>query len=282
MSLSNLATNLGQLVGGQILYFSPFLLALMVICLLRQRKKIQCKWPELHHPVLFLSVNGLVLLSFFFLVCLLTKESEPHWPAIGYLPLIALLGGYIAKNLEKPRQKREPWCGRYLYYLFIFPMVINGLLLVHLLTPLGLYVLKNFEYNPRFDLANELMGWPRVAAQVEQIIGPQEEVPLASYHYTICSQLWFASARGRPVYCLNNRLDQFDFFSLGDLPALKRDKILFIHDNRYNKKPQEIFRAKNIQHIKELTIERVGIKVRRFNFYFIEGYKGILPDIEGL
>src|SRR5205085_4919600 len=112
----------GMFLGGQALYYSPLLwgglLAALVLALRRARGS---------RAFAFLATMSLPPLVFFTLVGFWTPESEPHWTAMGYLPLLI-----AAAMLYRPEQRGQRWFARVAVGL---PALLLVLLHVHLLTP---------------------------------------------------------------------------------------------------------------------------------------------------
>ncbi|MBI5528396.1 MAG: glycosyltransferase family 39 protein [Deltaproteobacteria bacterium] len=112
-------TNLGKLVGGQLAYFSPFVVvgfAWAVKKAVASRRSPVASLPDeamtksggqyaadsgqssvVGRELLFeLVLIGLPAVLFFYLVILVTPNAEPHWPLCGYIPLAVVLGATLA------------------------------------------------------------------------------------------------------------------------------------------------------------------------------------------
>jgi len=275
--------NLGKLVGGQLGYFSPFVIAGFVWSSVRAWRGRRVS------PVLFeIALEGLPAALFFYLVILVTPNAEPHWPLVGYLPLAVVQGVSLAAAFASYRT--APSCGgeaapagprrrsrlRALVIASIsFSLFVTVVAHIHILTPLFVRMMPA-SYNPKYDLTNELYGWdavgPRIVAQYRKMGGPRPF--LLGYHYTFCSQLMFATGHRIETRCLNKRLDEFDFLPGAAGPFAGRDA-LYVRDNRYHKLPGEMYRFDSCEWLERIIIERGGRKVREFEIYSCRNYQGM-------
>jgi hypothetical protein len=198
--------------------------------------------------------------------------AEPHWPAAGYLPLVVFAALALpAWWRARPRTTRA---------LVALGACISGAFAlafhVHVLTDLGLRLMPQ-RYEPRYDLANELVGWPQVADAVARAVrSTRDPAVAAACHYTSCSQLAFA-ARGRfEVLCPSPRLDQFDLSTPeGDGARRRHVALIYVRDERFPFDAHELYRCAQVTAGEVLRIWRGGRVVRRFALQRCAGFAGL-------
>ena len=134
------------------------------------------------------------------------------------------------------------------------------------------------SYVPRYDLSNELVGWPEVAdAVAEELRGsPAGRRPIVGgCHYTSCAQLAFA-ARGRfAVRCPSPRTDQFDLFPGGDGSRSRGVDLLYLRDERFPFEAQTLYRCGAAATRRAIRIQRGGRTVRRFELQLCRDFTGL-------
>lgn len=260
--------NLGKLLGGQLGYYSPpVLIGLFaaLVWLWRRRAEdpisrclLWASWP-------MLLVGGLLIL--------LIPGAEPHWTAAGYLPLVMALGAMLPPLLRRSRLGRI-LAGSAAILGFIVAVGFE----VHVLTDLGVRLMPA-SYQPRYDLSNELHGWPTVAdtlaQQVRKLTRSRSKPLVAACHYTTCSQLRFA-ARGRfAVVCPSPRIDQFDFEPGGDGSMQIGKNLLYLWDERFPFSTEKLYSCKKQYFIKKINITRASRIVRKFKIFYCLDFQGL-------
>jgi 4-amino-4-deoxy-L-arabinose transferase-like glycosyltransferase len=267
--------NLGKLVGGQLGYVAPVpLFFLLSVALPRAFEK------RTQHPYGVVLAAAAGLLGGAYVLVLLVPSAEPHWPAAGYLPLIPLLALWLTDNAGRVR--RWLWGGA------IYSLLVFAAFHVHVLTDLGVRLMPD-SYEPRYDLANELVGWPAVANAVDSRLRASSRRAVAGgCHYTVCSQLAFAS-RGRfTVVCPSPRVSQFDFFTLpralaaqagdgqtGDGQRLRGIDLLYVKDERFAFDADVLYRCRRVERVAAVKIRRGGRIVRRFELQRCHDFSGL-------
>lgn len=238
--------NAGALIGGQLLYFSPIL---VIILLWSLKKSIN------NFFFLYTSFIPLVVL---YILMLWSRVAEPHWSLPGYCSLMIVTSGYIINGSDKLKK----WFKNGLILGFLFSVLLHLLTL----TPLLIILTPKNSYKPEFDLSNELRGWQTLIKQIKTRY--DDQYSLASAYYTICSQLSYNATRQNlktKVYCISPQKDDFDIWKYGkkELP----DNFIFITDNRFNHKIEKILPRVKILNREQITIYRQGILIRKFSFY---------------
>jgi len=183
-----------------------------------------------------------------------SRVAEPHWPAVGYLPLFPLAAGFVASS--------EPRAGSLTKCAVGFGAVVFVALHLLVLTPLAPMLVPDTVYEPKYDLANELRGWPEVADAV-RALNPDGKPVIAAF-YTQCSQLTFQLSRpGDPqVRCVSEGVDDFDLWH-GSF-SLPKEGAIFVTDNRFDHQIDELVPNAEPRGRVIVSIERARRPVRRF------------------
>lgn len=271
--------NLGKLVGGQLAYLSPCIvvaLAAAAVALWRRARRSAeegCSTSSAV-PRALLLVAGALLVPTYALIAVV-PGAEPHWPSAGYLPLVV----FAAAALPTWRRARP----RAVRWLTAVGVAISGAFALafhaHVLTDVGVRLMPR-SYEPRYDLANELVGWPRVADAVARSLRRSAAGAVAAgCHYTSCSQLGFA-ARGRfAVLCPSPRLDQFDLGTPGGDGSRRRGiDVVYVLDERFPFDARELYRCARVRDGEDLRIRRGGRVVRRIRLQRCEGFAGLRAE----
>ena len=253
------ARNLGALLGGQMLYVGPLMLVLLGAgCLKIWRGRRE------RPDRLILLAASLPALASTYLLSLWSDAAEPHWPAAGYLALFPAAAAFASQPTG--------WGKRIARWAVGFGIAAFAALHLAVLTPILPATLPTESYEPKFDLANELRGWPE-AAEAVRALNPEKRPVLAAF-YTQCSQLAFALSRpGDPeVRCASPETDDFDLW-YGDF-ALSCKGAVFVTDNRFDQNPEELVQDARVDKPRvTVEISRGGRWVRRFEIFFLSSAK---------
>ena len=254
--------NLAKLLGGQLGYVSPMVLAgLVAAALVLWRRRRDPPWQ----PLLWIAAP---LLLVGYLLILWVPGAEPHWPVAGYLPLVLVLAGRLPDWLSRRK------LARVLTWLALgFAALVALAFHLHLLTDLGIRMMPA-SYQPRYDLSNELRGWPRVADEVRRQMQHSPAL-VAGCHYTTCAQLRFAARRRFEVICPSPRVDQFDFFAGGDGSTRHGAYVIYVRDERFPWDADQLYRCDRVQRLSTVEIRRARRTVRRFQLQLCGGYRGL-------
>ncbi len=217
--------NLGALVGGQLVYLSP---VFVVLALLLARDLTRRRNEDTTSRVLFWSFA--IPIAPLVLLCILSPVAEPHWIAP---PLLALpIHAARRADLLTARWKKASVVGA------VIALTLTVAAHAWVLVGASARLMPEREES-RFDIANELYGWPQAAEAARELMqqaatpldSTGREVVVVGPHWTICAQLHVALP-GVRVGCATPIRDDFDDW-------LPRDSwrnaahVLFVTDNRF-------------------------------------------------
>lgn len=247
----------GQFLGGQGVYMSPLIWLGLLYVAYRAGKSLFAERDARFAPLFWLGVPPLI---FFYYIGLWSRTSEPHWSAFAYLTLYIAWGHYLAT-------RRQQW-KKFSFAAIGLSAALVAAAYIHVFYPI-------LPLKPKYDIINELYGWPEVGKAVEQeyaaLPGAHGKFVMA-HHWVMCSQLAFATRNKLPVNCLNGTTDQFDFFP-DKIPPTGAD-FIFVADNRFEEPPDAFYLFDRAELAKEITTNRGGIPVRQFTLYRVYGYRG--------
>ena len=266
----------GMFFGGQALYYSPLLFGVYLYAL---GQLVQRGWrgrghdtPERRRAFAYLATLAVPTILFFTVVGLWTPQTEPHWTAMAYLPLV--IGTAIFWDERTGHGAVVPGGTRRLRiftrFAAGFPAVLLILAHVHLLSPLFVPLVPERD-RPR-DIVAETTGWREVGQRAREIASTMRNPLLLHYHYTKCAQLWWSVDAKLPIACLNDRQDQFDFWQ-DEATLIGRD-MLYVTDAVYARRPETVWRFDRGETAATLPILRGGHALRTFTFYRCFGYRG--------
>ncbi|NOZ87910.1 MAG: glycosyltransferase family 39 protein [Deltaproteobacteria bacterium] len=261
--------NFGRLAGGQLLYMSPLILAGLFWAL----KKAFDRHKRGDVRASLVVYTTLPYIGFFYLVTLITPEAEPHWPLMGFLPLYPML--LAAWQESGPGRRKRRLAAWTLGSSLAMVLLIH----VYVLTPWISKAMPKriYEANAKFDIANELRGWPELGKAVKQELKKRGGTFAFSYHYTVCSQLTFALYPDYKVYCPNTRNDEFDFLGLSSPPI--GGSGIFVGDWRYHVNPAKIYSCGYMDKKPRFVVVYAhGLKAREFMLFWCKDYNGLKPD----
>ncbi len=268
--------NLGKLIGGQLAYAGPItVVALWTVAVsLWRRRRDDADGDSVDERLLLWS--ALPLLTAAYLLILIVPNAEPHWPAAGYLPLLLALAPWLLARWPVSRRLRGfSWAAIALAAITF--IAFNA----HVASDLGVRLMPA-SYVPRYDLANELYGWPTVAAAVRRAREralrrrPHAMVSAAGCHYTSCSQLRYAARDSSlEVLCPSPRADQFDLLPGGDGSQRRGLDLIYVLDERFPFPAATLYRCAETRTLDHVVIRRGGHVVRRFALELCRDFRGL-------
>jgi len=247
--------NLGALIGGQILYVTPVVLAAAVLLAWDLARKHD---QDAISRLLFLTAFvPLVLLS---LLTLLSRVAEPHWIAPAYLALVL--------HFARRSDDTPPLLSR----RFAVASLVTSLLGITLIFAVVFFpVLPRIlgqRYEARYDLTNDLFVWRRFGPELDAALEQARasdlgQVPVVGPHWIVCAQAQaWVGVRAR-VGCLTDVGDDFDTFYPRD-EWRRAPHILFVTDDRFDTDPAQLFPDRAVQAVDRVTVRRGGVPVRTF------------------
>jgi hypothetical protein len=243
--------NLGALIGGQLLYVTPPLLAgALLVGRDLHRRRDDDVTSRLLWSVTVATLPLLVL-------CCISRVAEPHWIA----PLYLALPIHLAH-----RAHHGPLIGAGLARSSV---AVGGfaVALAHIwvLFPVGPRLL-GARYVARYDLANDLFAWevalPTVRRALIESTAPDDAVAFViGPHWTICAQLHAALPKRVLVGC---HAEISDDFARWLPPAVWRRApvLLYVTDDRFDSLPEEL-RDRRVDSSWHAEVRRGGAVVRR-------------------
>jgi hypothetical protein len=268
--------NLAQLIGGQLLYVSPVLLAFS-FAVLPGLTRDAWRFGAVPARVFWLaSVPPLIILSGF---VVWTKKAEPHWPAFAYLPLYI----EVARRYDDWRTRFDSrrWFRVLRRLLWGFPITLIVIAHLHLVTPLIVMLLPDKVYEAKWDLANETRDWDKAAQHALDIVATKApRAFVTSYHYTLCGQLEFALNRRAPFACLSERADAFSYWTRDQ--SWLGSTALFVNDWRYQRPVDDLLKCDRVEPLPALETMRGGKKAREFRFALCVGFRGRVNPVPPL
>ncbi len=253
----------------------------------------------------FIVLTSAPTLIFFYIVMCLTNDAEPHWPGLGYIPLLIgtvwLYPEFLVKrrNLNLRFSWREFSVFGFLKFWLKGPSAFKLFVGTALVIPLIVIILMNIQlfyplYRPvistnsssdltgwevgKYDATSDLFGWAEVAERVRIMsteMAEEGEAPFVfSFHYNIASQLSFALTDKTNVFCLSVSTDQFDFWQ--DTKDLIGRNAIYVETN-FNSLPlQEGFKFDRIEGPETVVTLRAGDYIARENYiYRCYGFMGV-------
>ncbi len=250
---------MGEFLGGQALYQSPLIWIGILYVVYRMASDVLKERKKELDTLFWLSTPPLL---FYYFIGLWSRESEPHWTAFGLITPIIAWAAYYVKGSRKLKKFTHYAVGLAAFMVLAF--------YIHLFYPI-------LPIKPKYDIVNEVFGWDKVAEVVERKYGelPGEKGKFVmAHHWVMCSQMSFSTQNRLPVYCLNDKTDQFDFFPEKN-PPLGAD-FVYLADLRFKNPPGDYYKFQKVEGPEELEIYRGGKVVRRFFFYKVYGFAGEL------
>jgi hypothetical protein len=240
--------NLGALVGGQLVYLSPF----MAVAAARVAWNV---WIQRKTDIISTLLANAFVAPLLLLVplCLWSKIAEPHWvaPALLALPLAyARRGAAIALG----------------HRLKVYAMgfAAAATLGVHLwvLVPGFAAMLPATTYDARLDISNELYGWPKVLIDVREVAEARDAVVVGP-HWIVCAQLEAGLGSLLPVGCDGREAADFADWNPPQRWA-HAAFLVFVRDDRFPDDERRRFPDRVRVESRSVSIRRADRVVRTF------------------
>ncbi len=248
--------HMAEALGGQMLYYSPFIwLALIYVAYVLFKKVFVEKEEKFFVPFWL----GVPPLAFFMLITFWTKESEPHWTALGYLALFPAWGYLFVEG------------GKFFKRFTALSLGV-GFILSLVLFFQTFYPVIPFD-KPRYDITNTLYGWDEAGPKIEEMYAslPDDKPKFVmSHNHVLSGPIVFAVQDRIPVFSLNKKTDQFDFFDPAEPPI--GANFIFVADNIFTEGPSAYYLFDRVEEPVEIEIRRRRNTVYARTFYLYKGY----------
>ncbi len=249
-----LVRGLGALTLGQLAYLSPLVAWLGVLALRAAYMERRAVDPGVRFLALATIVPAVALGSFM----LASRQAEPHWLGPAWLgaPILIAARAAAGTELVAPRRISAAIAVAGLFTVGVHAWVLSPRMLASMPA----------SYEPRFDIANELYGWPQALEAVREAAQPGDVV--VGPHWTVCAQL-HAGLGDRPVGCATPIRDDFD----GWLPRAewaRAPRVIYVTDNRFDVPPNTVLPGHLRVQERHVSIFRGGKRVRVFSISTLE------------
>lgn len=187
---------LGEYLGGQVGFLSPFLFPFLVLSLIDAFKSKDKK--------LIYLLTGPLFVFVFFTIYSFTRRIEVNWPVFGYFTIPLLISHYICHSQKKR--------------IFSVAFTITILLIIpsFYLTPYLQEVGLGKVLPPKKDPAARMIGWNKLGLVVQENIDllPDKNYFVFSDSYHVASEVAFYTNEQRMPYNINlgRRSNQFDLW----------------------------------------------------------------------
>ncbi len=243
--------NLGALIGGQLLYLTPFVAFAIVLIAIDLTRRVQ---DDLVDRLLFNAT--LPPFAALAMLTILSRVAEPHWVAPAYLGLAL----HLARTTDRSPVSRK---------LAIASVATSLLAIALVFVVVRFPVLPKLfreSYEPKYDLVNDLYAWRTGAPLVEQALrqvrdAGVEEVTIVGPHWIVCAQVQAALGRTARVGCETPEGD--DFQRILPRSAWERDTVLlYVTDDRFPVDLPARFPDRTVTGVSRSSVRRGGTEVR--------------------
>jgi len=264
-------------IGAQLIFYTPFLYAMMAMTFFGSIIKIR----EPRWRLLFcLTIPSFAI----FYVQPFFADYKPHWSGAAFTLILMGCGGVWSQGLYwgqreiiKAKSKifsRGIWgffipMALFVYTPFAYPWMPK---LFSLVNPQG-------EWKTTYDLSNEFSGWEELGLYLNR---RQREIHadsgtrpfFSAQRYEITAQTTWGTKQ--KVYMLNFTTSHYTVIqSAAEMENLKGQNSLFVSTEKYPEDPMEWAKWDSCQ-LEELKTYRHGIHARTFNIYYCKNFQGIL------
>ncbi len=258
-----------QMVFGQIGYVSPILF-FVILGILWGFLRGKAPFPPRSRPLAILLWFSFLPLIFFNLIGVI-HPILPHWPAMGYLTAIPLMG--ILRQ-EGIKSRALPWIDRgAVLGLSMSALVTLQLFFRPLVLPASVPLWV--------DITNDLFGFRTMAQKIQLEIAAHPEkmsTPFffAAEHFNTADEVAFYLDRPYHTICLSHRMTQFDFWT--DPHQMIGKNGLFITTDKYNVDPSTYYPTGTFDQViplRPIVILRRGTPARIFYLYWLIGFRQV-------
>lgn len=245
--LPPLVKGLGSLTLGQLLYVSPGFVGLAALRGRALASSLRASRPEVRFLALATALPAAALALF----SLASRQAEPHWMGPAWLSFVVLVAASTAEvPAPSPRALAASTLGA---------AVISAAVHAWILVPSAPRLAPR-SYDPRYDIANELFGWPDATSALREelvegdvVVGP---------HWVVCAQI-AAAIPGARVGCDTPIRDDFDGWLPRDVWR-SAPRVHYVKDTRFEARPEVALPAHTKVAERRVTVYRGGRPTRTF------------------
>ena len=252
-----------DLLGGQLGLVTPVLFVMSAIAVARA-----ARLPSGAAPVF--AIAALVIFGFF-MYSATKRRVEANWPALAYLPAIALMAAY-------PGARR--W-SRWLTGGVVFAAALTAVAWVNAFVPI-------LPVPARRDPAARAWGWNDLAAEVGASYVPRLSVSsyrtwVAADRYQDASELAFHLPDNPQTFSLNlgGRTNQYGLWPGFADRAQPRDALILVLDYSDDPHPTAALLAPHFEEMRggeRVALARDGDVVKVFRLWHFERWRGTWPE----
>ncbi len=252
-SFGLLLRNLAALVGGQLLFLSPFVLfvaALLAVDLGRTHRRDDISRLLFYATVIPFGVLGLS--------ALFQRDMEPQALAPAYLAL--------AVQLARRSDDLTPFISRRLMTASLGTAAATiAFAALAVMTPLLPKVMGR-RYDAKYDATNDMFVWNRATDLLDTNLTQAEDLDLGPVvvvgpHWTVCAQLQAHFGSRARVGCMTAGGDDFDTFYPRSVWEDAK-VIVYVTDDRFPMDANSPLPNRAVQSVDRVTIRRGGVPIR--------------------
>jgi 4-amino-4-deoxy-L-arabinose transferase-like glycosyltransferase len=258
-SVSEMLSNVGEYLGGQLLVLSPFYIFLIIFSVHFFKKERKQKLSLMGTRYLIIPVVFIWVV--FSLVAV--KNIEANWLIFSYGVTPILLANYFLLNFPIKWKSIVISATVLLQILILNPSILDQW---------GLRKL----YPPEFDTLHRFAGWKNLGEKVsefrEKQVGDKSFIFSDNYH--IASELAFYVDGQPQTYCINlgRRMNQFDIWEGINQYSNKNFDAIYVS---YNPAPPKLIEAFEAYEKYEFTRRYRELYKKEMFIYVMEDFKGL-------
>ncbi|MFH2012923.1 MAG: glycosyltransferase family 39 protein [Pseudomonadota bacterium] len=243
---------------GQMAYISPFLFFASIYAIIVGGYRGIVKQDD---KCLFLFSFSIVILLFFAGLSFF-KKVLPHWPTLGFVTAFILLPKLTLELFEKKSTnfRKRLFVATYLTIITAF--------LLSLVVPVQA-LFKAIPLPAKIDRTTDLYAWPEAGERILEIyskMSQQNKTFVFTHRPVLASHILFSTRNKFRVYCLNDYLDQYDFWSGPD--GFLGGNAILLSDDRYNIDPRKVYKD-IFSYIEAEPPMKIYIKGKHIRTFFI-------------
>ena len=253
-----------EMIGGQLGLVSPILFVMIAIAVIDAAKSAAPGHDRVLGAIAF-------FVFVFFMYSATRSRVEANWPAIAYVPAVALLAAHSVTR------RWERWLRAGLGLAAAIALVTY----VNAFTPI-------LPVPARRDPAARAHGWDDLARAVESVHAPRR--PISSYRtwiaadrYQEASELAFHLPTNPQTFSLNlsSRANSYDLWTAFPQRAYPRDAMILVVDDVEGTHATATLLAPHFARMTKgelVPIARNGDQTKRLRIWVLDGWRGTWPQ----